>query len=243
MNFLDIVLANGDLISERIPIEVPEGYEFEGILYHMDLNKDVIYFCSLTSYLDKAKGGQRIWDMIHKELPNDIGTEKVCTCEACGGKGIKCNWPCGDFCEISHECVKDKPVCPVCHGAPTRILKLIKVEVKQVDGETVLVEHWVEILERALACEYLGVCDPDDPHRADYCPLMKCPPERAGDRRKEKEAFEIVKSLAEWSEKYPRSRTYHTSCQSDMDGRLIEIEDMAKDLIKKQRGEKCNDIF
>lgn len=38
---------------------------------------------------------------------------------------------------------------------------------------------------------------------------------------------ELVKDLAEWSNKYPRTRIYHPS-QMSMDKELIELEERAK---------------
>lgn len=46
----------------------------------------------------------------------------------------------------------------------------------------------------------------------------------------EKSAEEIVRLLAEWSEKYPRDRIYHVSKMS-MDDELIAIEKQAKEWI------------
>lgn len=44
------------------------------------------------------------------------------------------------------------------------------------------------------------------------------------------EAIEIVKELAEWSEKYPRQTVYPVS--ADIDGKLIAIEEKAKQFIQ-----------
>lgn len=44
------------------------------------------------------------------------------------------------------------------------------------------------------------------------------------------EAEEIVLALSNWSEKYPRSGTYHVMAQPKMDSELIEIEKRAKEL-------------
>ena len=43
-------------------------------------------------------------------------------------------------------------------------------------------------------------------------------------------AEKIVKDLADWSTKYPRSRTYHIAKKSEIDGQLIKLEERAKAL-------------
>jgi hypothetical protein len=49
-------------------------------------------------------------------------------------------------------------------------------------------------------------------------------------------AVDIVKSLAEWSLKYPRSRIYPMQRQDKMDGELIAIEKAAKDFTQQTEG-------
>ena len=49
-------------------------------------------------------------------------------------------------------------------------------------------------------------------------------------------AVDIVKSLAEWSLKYPRSRIYPMQRQDKMDGELISIEKAAKDFTQQTEG-------
>jgi len=51
-----------------------------------------------------------------------------------------------------------------------------------------------------------------------------------------KTAEEIVKALADWSNKYPRGRVYSMNKMS-MDEELIEIENMAKEYANQSREE------
>ena len=44
----------------------------------------------------------------------------------------------------------------------------------------------------------------------------------------------VVKRLAEWSIKYPRGSHYNIKLQPQMDGELIEIEQLAADAVKEE---------
>ena len=54
-------------------------------------------------------------------------------------------------------------------------------------------------------------------------------------------AQEIVKELAEWSTKYPRSSIYNMHSKPQMDGELIKLEEKAKEYITYLPNEKLLD--
>ena len=55
--------------------------------------------------------------------------------------------------------------------------------------------------------------------------------ERIFEVEKLREALEVVKKLAEWSERYPKDRLYNRTIGDKMDNELMDIETLSKNLI------------
>ena len=119
---IDCLTCKGQPIYQKLePIEIPDGYKFEGIFYNQDIGKDFAHFFDPNPYFDKEKS-QQFWEFKHIEIPHEVGQIIKEVCDACDRGYVYTGDTCSD-------------TCPSCNGTPEQSYEVTSIAVIKIEGK------------------------------------------------------------------------------------------------------------